>query len=476
MLEARQICHSYGQTEVLGNISIDFEAGLVTAVMGGNGTGKSTLMKILSGALRPTGGEVLLCGDSAATKTIAQARRHKVWMSDQEGGLIPAWSVRDHFSILAGQPEGAPWKELAPDVDEASLIEDLQQGERQLVEIALACAGGSNVTLLDEPTAGQSREAKDAIHSAMSRAANAGAAVIWVTHDIRSALAVADRLVVLKGGVVSFDALREDATYEGLLQHIVRDGEASVRPNGIELIRESGTVAVMEVVSKSGETATISQGEIVGIVGNARTRARDILRSAAGLAFGRKTDFWIRLDAIRREQLAYMSRERANEWDFGGQSLAFCLAAGSWPKLSAFGFVQSQTEEALATKLCEDFGIIASSIDDPIESLSGGNRQKALLARLTSMNPTVLLLDEPFSGVDAQARLEIKQQLEKLAGDMTVVVYTNEWDDLAGFADTVLGLREGGDIHQLQGREISTANIELALVAEPKGVLQGLSV
>jgi ABC-type sugar transport system ATPase subunit len=165
-----------------------------------------------------------------------------------------------------------------------------------------------------------------------------------------------------------------------------------------------------------------------------------------------------------------MSRERDVDWDFTGQSLYFNLTAAMLPTLSPWGFVDGSAMRAAADSLVERFRVEAPSLNARIEALSGGNRQKALLARLSSMSPAILLLDEPFSGVDLPTRSALRSELRRIAGEGTaVLIYSQEWSDLTAAVERVIVARDDRTLLNLDSEALSVAAIELALgVAAPQ--------
>lgn len=457
MIAACEIGKDYGSNEVLKNISVSFETGAVTALVGANGAGKSTLLRILSGALRPSSGEVLVGSSRSPIRSVRQARKMGVRFADQEGSLIPSWTVREHFLRLTRIEAEKPWHMLAPAVEGSEFVRDMDQHDRQLLEVSLVCAGDAKVALLDEPTAGQGSQDKHLILAALRKAARSGAAVVWVTHDLDVALSVADRVVALRTGVIAHDAPTASTTIADLLQAFgVAAGKTfSVMPaaaHGLGEIR-----IYMRMSPSSPEAVSIASGEIVGIASSGVSGARDLLRAAAGLPTKRMFSIDV-FGASGSHRVAYMSRERHSEWDFSGKSLRFNLTAGALDALSNVGVMNTRSEVELAESLRQRFSIKAQSLLSDIDELSGGNRQKALLARLAAKHPPVLLLDEPFSGVDAPTRATLGGELRRLADEGTAIaIYSQEWDELGASCDRLAVFRDDESIVNLApGPEIGT--------------------
>ena len=461
MIRASDICKSYHEKRVLGPITLSFDAGKMVALVGGNGAGKSTLLRILGGAIAPSSGETLVSGLSRPLGSIRKARAAGIWMADQEGSLIPAWSVEEHFHRLAGIGSGEPWRRLVSTVQGMEMVRDLPQVERQLIEVALVCTGGVTAALFDEPTAGQGLHEKRLILDAMRGAASSGATVVWATHDLDAALSFSDRVVALKSGTVVLDDDPAHMTKTDLLAAFPGANGPLAEPRPAA---STGATRLRICFDRdSDESINVNAGEIIGLVSNSTSKAREVLRATAGLAS--QSHFFIELvDQSDRRRLAYMSRERDLDWDFAGKSLRFNLTAGVINQLCSTGIIDKRREISVANELKQKFSIEAASLDSDIDELSGGNRQKTLLARLTSTKPRVLLLDEPFSGVDAPTRAALRSELRRLAGEgAAVAIYSQEWDDLIQAVDRIVVVRDDYELASFSSRSISAALIESVL-------------
>lgn len=462
MIIAERVGKTFGYHRVLQDISLCLAEGSVTALVGGNGAGKSTLLRILSGSEPASLGQVRANDAQEPICSVARARALGIWMADQEGALIPAWTVEEHFRRLAGVAGEARWRGIVPQVRGADHVRDLSQLERQLIEIALVAEGGSCAALFDEPTAGLSGREKRHVLDILRETAARGSAVICVTHDLDAALSVADRIVALRTGQVILDAPAATLSKQQLLSTYAASEaiDAPVRDQPPPATGKAVTIALDEDAT---DKIVLCQGEIVGIVSSAHSRARDILRAAAGLIS--RHPFQIAFDTpVDCRRIGYMGRERSADWDFSGKSLLFNLTAGAWPGLTRFGFVDSLREQDLAKTLLQRFSVQAQGLDVAIDHLSGGNRQKALLARLVSMNPSILLLDEPFSGVDPPTRAVLLAELRRLAIDgVAVAIYSRDAEELGKAVDRMVVVCDDGRLVNLASPFGSAASIEALL-------------
>lgn len=439
MIAAEHLSKRFGSHEVLTDVSCSFAKGALTAVVGGNGAGKSTLLRLLGGVVKPSAGVVRLGGSQTIT-SVREAWRLGVRCIHQEGSLIPAWRVEEHFS------GAGTWNALAPWIDGKTGVSELNQHERQLLEVARGTEGRLAAILADEPTAGLLSKERKLIMGTLRDAALRGAAVVVVTHDLEMARALSDRIVVLRGGRIADDRQASEFTSQSLRETFGRSAPA--------VERKPPPVQTVPVISfqfrENGREVSAGLGEIVGLAATLKSGASDALRQAAGL--GTRKDISIRLTLPSpiepgRRAMSYMSRERGTEWDFSGKSVIFNVVAGIWGNLANRGVINGDQERAVADKSRERFNIVTPSLSSPIEALSGGNRQKVVLARLTAGRPYVLLLDEPFSGIDIVTRAAIARELRTLASEGTaIVLFSHEWDDLCASTDKIAVIRDDGEV------------------------------
>jgi ABC-type sugar transport system ATPase subunit len=454
-LDLRAVTKAFGPTLVLGGVDCALEAGTITAILGGNGAGKSTLLKIMGGVLAPSSGAVQAGSPPRPVRGVRDALAAGVRFIHQEGSLIPAWTVAEHF------PGGGPdsWRALAPGIAGGARIEQLDAHDRQLLESARALQGRPAVVLADEPTAGLGPEERDRVFAALRAAAEAGAAVAVVTHDLDAAQTRTDHVLVLRGGRIVQEAPSRDLSRTDLLEAMgVAVGEAAA---GGRIAPEGGAAVLTLRPRPAAQSVDLVAGQIVGLVGGAASGAGDMVRAASGLP--------PRGDAGQPRRpppgLAYMSREMA-EWDFPGLPVAFNLNAATWRGKARGGVMDRAAEAAGAKALRDTYHVVTPSLDHPIEQLSGGNRQKAVLARLAASKPRVLLLDEPFSGVDAPTRAALAEQLRRLAAEgMAIGIYSQELADLAAASDRVVVLGDDGRAVTLDAAEATPALIE-AVIAD----------
>jgi len=451
----RTLTKRYGDFIALAGVTADLPAGRITAVLGPNGAGKSTLLKVIGGSLRAESGEMCLLGHPYRPSTPAEAMRVGVVSIHQDLSLIDDWQVWEHFpkdhpGITIDQRAqrrraADALAALGSGINVDASVRNLAASDRQLVEIAKAFARNAKALLVDEPTAGLDLDARDRVFAALRAAADQGCIVVIVTHDLRSALKYSDSVVLLRDGVLAFQRAAENVPLDSVIGQVSHDLHPSAGHDA-----SFGHVILAAAIKAEAENGflrfEVRAGSIVGIASHPLSRTHDLLRAIAGLP----TQIEVSASLTGRQLtggsaqrfragVVYVSRERSHEWIFPEHTVERNLNAASFPRLSWAGLMDTAKERENAENLRRGMGIVTTSLDQPIADLSGGNRQKCVIGRALSSRPAVLLLDEPFSGVDVTTRLRIGDILRKAAlGGSAAVIFSREFDDVVRLCDEVV--------------------------------------
>ncbi|GHF52029.1 ribose transport system ATP-binding protein [Amycolatopsis bartoniae] len=459
---------SYSGVSVLRDIDLDIAPGEVHCLVGENGAGKSTLLKILGGAVRADAGTISFDGRPATLHTPRDSIRHGVSLISQEGALVPARTVLENVFLgrwanRAGfarrRDDRRTFDELLEvtgfTVDPQARVGDLPIGTQQQVEILRSLARGARVLAMDEPTAVLTEHEKRNLLGLIRRLAADGRTVILVSHFLDEVLSVADRVTVLRDGnlVLSEDAARH--TPATLVRHMVGrqlevlhsdppplPPDAPVRlaarglrrglVDGIDLSVRAGEILGIAGLVGSGRSETLrllfgadrATAGVVEVDGKALTRLTPRRAMAAGIAL---------VPESRKEQglvLARSVRENVALASLGGRRVG--------------PFVRRGSERGAVETVSRSVDIRAAKPDAAIETLSGGNQQKALFAKWLLRRPRVLLVDEPTRGVDVAAKTQLHQLITGLAAEgIAVVVVSSEIEEVLGLAHRVLVLRHG---------------------------------
>lgn len=476
---------SFGPVEVLHGVDLALRPGEVHALIGENGAGKSTIMKILGGFLDPTSGRVLLDGKEAHFASGPDAEARGVVVIHQEFNLAADLTVAEN--IWLGREAGglflnhramrtateALLSELESHIPPDARIRDLPVSDRQMVEIAKALSRQARVLIMDEPSAVLTRREVEILYRQIDRLRAAGVALLYTSHRLEEVTHLADRITVLRDGTVVRQALRGELTEDGMATAMVGRDLADIYParrhQPGDIALELRDFSVGDIVS--GVSLTLRRGEVLGIaglVGSGRTElAEGIvgLRTARGeiLRSGRPVAIRTIGDAAA-QGIAYLTEDRKERGLLLGKSLRENLTLST---LGRFGrlLISRHKEEAALTRGIADFDIRAPQRDMAVGNLSGGNQQKLLLAKTLLPDPEVVIIDEPTRGIDIGTKSQIYAFIDGLARTgKSVVVISSDMPEVLGVSDRVLVMRQGRVAGVLSGAEINeTAVVRLIM-------------
>ena len=481
VLALEQVSKSFGPVEVLHTVDLALQAGQVHALIGENGAGKSTVMKILGGFLQPTSGRVLLDGQPAAFRSGPEAEAAGIVVIHQEFNLAPALSVAANIFLgreitLAGgrldhramrDAAAALLAELGTTIRPDARIRDLSVPDRQMVEIAKALSRRARVLIMDEPSAALTHREVGALYEQVDRLRGEGVALMFCSHRLDEVTRLADRITVLRDGHVVRRALRGEMTEDGMATAMVGRELSGIFPardtaTAGELLRVEG-LSVPGLVHNAH--LTLRRGEVLGIAGLVGSGRTELAEGIAGL---RTATGAIRVDgqpvAIRRPGdaaragIAYLTEDRKEAGLLLEKPLTTNLTLAA---LGDFGFLIDRAREAQAmADATRDFDIRAASPAMPAGSLSGGNQQKLLLAKTMLTGPQIVIIDEPTRGIDVGTKQQIYRFVRDLARQgRGVIVISSELAEVIGLSDRVLVMRQGRIAGEVAGDAITEENI-----------------
>ncbi|MBX7187407.1 MAG: sugar ABC transporter ATP-binding protein [Vicinamibacteria bacterium] len=438
-LSLRGIRKRFGGTVALDGVDLDVAEGEVLAVVGENGAGKSTLLNVIAGALEPDGGEV-----RPVPRSVAYIR--------QELSLFPHLTVAENilmgrepsrFGVIDGEAMAARARALLdefgrPEIAADDIVGRLAPASRQVVEICRALAADARIILMDEPTSSLERADVVRLFASIRKLCARGIAVLYVSHFLEEIREIAARAVVLRDGRSVWAGTLAGVTDEGLIRHMIgRPVEAAFGDSAPEAPGE----VVLSVVSIGGASFEVRRGEILGIAGLVGSGRTEMLRAVFGLDAVPGGELKIRderVDARRlspvasiRRGIGYLSEDRRIEGLFPHLSVRENLAMTRPEALDVGGWI-------------ERLRIKAGDVDDPVVTLSGGNQQKVLLARLLHQGASILLLDEPTRGIDVGTKAEIYELIRALAREGRAILMVSSYlPELFGVCDHLAVMNRG---------------------------------
>jgi ribose transport system ATP-binding protein len=480
VLRIEDVSKTYPGVRALDRFSIDCRVGEVHAVLGENGSGKTTLMKIASGTIAPDGGGVEING---ARLTSADPRlAHRLGLSTvyQDDSLIRELSVAQNL-FLAAPPESTPFGKMIPwareqlqrfgvETDPKATVGSLSPAQRQFIEIVKALLSNPKVLLLDEPTSTLDIEGVRKLAELIRDLTANGTGVIYVSHRLPEILELAQRVTILRDGVHrgTFPITAEVSEHDLVSLMVGRDigSEYPEKP----LIRSDRVVLSVRGLSGdhfSDVAFDAHAGEILGFAGAEGNGQREALRAIVGLeeAQGMIRCQGALVDASSPKSalasgVVFLSADRSGEAVFPDLGVQKNMTLSRLRDFVRFGFLSAPDERANAERMKADFTVVTASLDKPISGLSGGNQQKAVLARSFRTGAKAVLIDEPTQGVDAGARFEIyKAVRENIRDDGVCVVNSSDAQELAGICDRVLVFSRGKIVRELKGADVNEERI-----------------
>lgn len=474
LLEMRGIGKRFGATVALDGVALQVRAGEIHAVLGENGAGKSTLMKILAGAFPPDSGTLRIDGQPFAPRGPMDARQAGIAMIYQELTLAPHLSVEDNIALgvephrwgclrlrAVRQRARAALAALGhADLAPQALVRDLPPALRQVVEIARAFAAGCRVLVLDEPTSSLARDDVARLFAALARLKREGCAVVYISHFLEEAQAVADRYTVLRDGRCVGEGRMAGTSIDTLVRLMIGASLRSLYPRST---RARGEI-VLEVSALAGKIKpdfaglTLHRGEVVGIAGLVGAGRTELLRVLFGLDPLRHGRIRIGIyeGAARppqrwRQGVGFVSEDRKGEGLAQAQSLADNLTLSNLRTLGRCGCIRPARQTAAARLWIDRLQIRCRNPRQRIADLSGGNQQKVALARLLFHDVDILLLDEPTRGIDIASKAQFYGLIDALAaGDpaqhrpaKAVLLVSSYPPELIGLCDRIAVMHRG---------------------------------
>jgi ribose transport system ATP-binding protein len=469
-LEARGLSKRFGANHALKGVSIGLRPAEVHAVIGENGAGKSTLMGILCGKLLPDEGGLVRDGRPVRFATPSDAQRAGIAIAPQEITLCPLLTVAENVA-LGGQERGRlgiDWRatrrialEHLADIDEtidpAVPVGSLSTARQQLVQIARATASKADILIFDEPSASLTTRETTRLFAFIERFRARGGGIFYISHRLEEILQIADRISVLRDGEFVAELDPATTTKDEMVRHMAgRRAKAARALARADATQERPVVLRVRGLERAREFQGIDlelrRGEILGVSGLVGSGRTELAKCIFGITppdagsievDGRAVQHRGPADAIANG-LVYLPEERKKEGIFPVLSVAENICVASFRRFRRFWGLSPAQMTAEARDYIRELSIRPATPDVPIVSLSGGNQQKAILARWLMSRCRILILDEPTRGIDVNAKAEIQAFLRDLAHQGLSVVYiSSELQEVLDVADQILVMHEG---------------------------------
>jgi ABC-type sugar transport system ATPase subunit len=469
-LELRHLTKHYGSIKALDDFCHSFAKGQVHALLGKNGSGKSTFIKMLAGAVQPTSGEILVDGRPCNFAHPSDALKAGIVTVYQELSLVPHLSVAENIYLgrLPRHPNTpfVNWPQLlrqakalldemgAGDIDPSEPVASLSIGRQQLVEIVKAMSLNPSILQLDEPTSALAQAEVQQLFGLVRRLRDRGVTIIYISHRLAELGEIADTVTALRDGQLTGTCPMADATPAVILQMMFGDITPVTRPprsiatgEPILSVRNLSVSPMLESVSFD-----LHKGEVLGIAGMLGSGRTELLRAIYGagpidggevLVDGQRIEI-VSIPTMKRLGIGYTSEDRKESGLVQILSIHANLCLAAMQRFSHRGFVTGKQERPSVERQIRDLSIKIGDPMLPVSSLSGGNQQKVVVGNWLNNAPRILLFDEPGRGVDVQAKQQIYQIIwSKAREGLSSIVVSTELEDLVECCDRILILSDG---------------------------------
>jgi rhamnose transport system ATP-binding protein len=480
VLSLNEIVKDFPGVRALSSVSLDLYAGEVTALVGENGAGKSTVVKLLTGIYQPDGGVIKLDGKAVSLSTPIDAAHNGITAIHQETVLFDELSVAENI-FIGHSPRTrwglVDWKKMNDDaatlldrigstVKPSSLLRDLGIANKHLVAIARALSIDARVVIMDEPTAALSHKEIEELYLLVEQLKSDGKAILFISHKFDEIFRVADRYTVFRDGELVGSGKIKDTNSDSLVELMVGRSIGSVFPPRVNQLGES----VLQVKGYSHPTEfddinfSLHRGEILGFYGLVGAGRSEFMQALFGITRPSAGTLSINdkqltpkspADAIAHG-LVYVPEDRGTQGAITALPIVDNIALPSLKLNSNKGFVRVAREYALARQYTQRLELKAAALDQSVGELSGGNQQKVVIAKWLATQPQVIILDEPTKGIDIGSKAAVHAFMRELASQgLAVIMVSSEIPEIIGMSDRIIVMREGRQVAEIDQKHVS---------------------
>ena len=469
LLSMRGITKSFPGVKALDDVTLEVYPGEIHALVGENGAGKSTLMRALSGVATMDAGIIEWKGNPVEINRPSDAQKLGISMIHQELAVIPYLDVGKNIYLGREPQTNLPgvihWKKLYEDaqaqldrlgldIDPKTPVAELTIAQQQMVEVIKALSMDTSLIVMDEPTSALTEKEVDALFTQMEKLKNEGVSTIFISHRLDEIQRVADRITVMRDGkwieTTEVSGLSQDDIVRMMVGREIEQISKGVKK------KLSDVMLSIQNLSSSNDVKDVSfvlhKGEILGIaglVGAGRTALAEAIFGFRKIDAGEiiLEDKPVRITSPRdaiRHGFGFVPEDRKAQGLFLNRSVWQNIIIAGIQKMITWGFLKNNSARELSNALVERLEIKTPNLNQQVKNLSGGNQQKVIIAKWLSLNPKILILDEPTRGIDVGAKVEIHNLLKKMAGEgVGVLMISSELPEVLGVSDRVLVMKEG---------------------------------
>jgi len=484
----------FGGAIALRGTTLSVRAGEIHALLGENGAGKSTMLKILAGVHEHDGGVITLGGAPFIAGSPQASIDQGIAVIYQEPSLFLDLSLAENVFIGRQPKKGIAidwkeaqtqaaklFKELGVELDPKRQARGLSIADQQVVEIAKALSMNANIILMDEPTAALSASEVERLMTVMRSLRAANKAVIFVSHRLDEVFAISDHITVMRDGATVSENPIAKTDLQKVIKEMVGRELTELFPKTEHKIGE----VVLEVNDLTNPayfrnvSFNVRKGEIVALAGLVGSGRSEIARSIFGIDSYDSGSVKINNKALKKnspiaamaEKIALVPEDRRQQGLFMVAGVNRNISMESFARLTGRFFINFKKERALTDEWRENLSIKYVNQSDPVDRLSGGNQQKTVLAKWLATNPDLLIVDEPTRGIDVGTKAEVHRLIDKAAGEgKAILMISSELPEVLGMADRIIVMREGRQVTELSRKDATQENVIAAATTGKKGI------
>ncbi|RNF36351.1 sugar ABC transporter ATP-binding protein [Paracoccus methylarcula] len=489
VLSLRGIVKTFPGVRALDGVQMDLYPGQVTALVGENGAGKSTIVKILTGIYQPDEGKIEVDGVETRFPTAQAAGQAGVTAIHQETVLFDELSVaenifighapRNRFGLIDRRAMRTRAREIlrgiGADLNPGVKLRDLGIASKHLVAIARALSIDARVVIMDEPTAALSHKEIAELYELVEKLKAQGKAILFISHKFDEIFRIADRWTVFRDGQFVGEGLMAETNEADLVRMMVGRSVDQIYPKRPARIGKPAlTVAGYCHPTEFDEISfTLHEGEILGFYGLVGAGRSEVMQSLFGITQPSKGACRMGGDVrvIRSTSQAvdagivYVPEDRGRQGTVKGLPIFQNVTLPSLDRTSRAGFLRMAEEFALAREYTRRLDLRAASLDQDVGLLSGGNQQKVVIAKWLATKPRVIILDEPTKGIDIGSKATVHDFMSELAAEgLAVIMVSSEIPEVLGMSDRVIVMREGRIAAEFEGDAMTPENLVRAAV------------
>jgi ribose transport system ATP-binding protein len=482
LLEMREIVKQYPGVLALDKVSINLKPGDVHCLVGENGAGKSTLMKVLSGAIKKDRGEIFINGTKVEYNSPSESQAHGINIIYQDFKLVPELTAAENIflgrelknSLFLNKKEmnlkaAETLLQFGEDINVTLPVNKLSTAERQMIEIAKAIIGNVKILAMDEPTAPLTNKEIQKLFEVIKRLKEKEVGIIYISHRLEEIFEIGDRVTVLRDGKFIHSAEMKNVDKNQLIKLMVGRELADEYPkNKAEKGNESLRVENLSSDKINDVSFFLKKGEVLGIAGLVGAGRSELVRAVFGADKITSGKIFIDNKEVKINSpkqaidsgIALLTEDRNLLGLFMNMSIRENISVSSLSRMMKGIFISKQKEILSYQKQFDQLKVKAPSIETSVESLSGGNRQKVVLARWLETNSDILIFDEPTAGIDVGVKFEIYNLINKLAEEgKGIIVISSELPELIGITDRIIVMCEGRITGELSHEEADQEKI-----------------